>query len=113
MGSQSTQFQKEAANVDARDRRCVCADFRGFGFIGGGAAAYEIGTASEADRLVLNSNGQIERRMPNIGSRAGGGGASLSETATTKGRLNPGLFEDPAWDILLDLYAAKVEGRII
>lgn len=27
--------------------------------------------------------------------------------------LCPGLFEDPAWDILLDLYAAKVEARII
>ena len=27
--------------------------------------------------------------------------------------LCPGLFEDPAWDILLDLYAAKVEGGII
>lgn len=85
MGSHLTHFQKEAANVDARYRRCVGADFRCLGFIGGGAAAYEIGTAPGADHPVRNSNGRISRRVPNIGSLPGGRGTTLSETAATKG----------------------------
>lgn len=38
---------------------------------------------------------------------------NLIRTRRLRDRYFPGLFADPAWDILLDLYAARLEGRTV
>ena len=74
-------------------------------------------------RLTRDDGGMPDRPVPSVGDRRGGYSAPPAANAVSAQDLRqvirtrrmrsqffePALFEDPAWDMLLDLYAAELE----
>lgn len=89
---------------------------------GGAAGRRRLAELSEevgriARMLARMSADESERIAPEPGLRASGDGALVRSLIRLRRMRShyfiPELFADPAWDILLDLTAARLEGRLV